>query len=311
MRVIPAHPTGADTGPGTPSNREVVSVGEGERALVPLPPEATGGTVLVPAEAVRRATGLALGAAGLALEVLRALLERSDPAGSAGREVHAGGAVAAPPGPPGTLRLLPGAALGLGLQAQRRSLDAAATLAARIAPPLRAVTRPAVAVARAPLAAAWRRLDLDGWAARGLAEQRRNRQMAAEAARALLRQLAAAVLAEVDVDAVVARADLDRIVERIDVDAIAARLDIDAVVARVDLPGLTEQVLDEVDIDEIIRQSSGTMAAETVDALREQGMHADHLVNRIVDRVLRRKDERHTDLTGAEPSGGSHEAAAP
>jgi hypothetical protein len=296
----------------------VVSVGEGERALVPLPPEATGGTVLVPSEALRRATGLALGAAGLALEVLRALLERSDPDGPAGREGRAAGAVEAPSGPPGTLRLLPGAALGLGLQAQRRSLDAAATLAARIAPPLRAVTRPAAAVARAPLAAAWRRLDLDGWAARGLAEQRRNQQMAAEAVRALLGELAAAVIAEVDVDAVVARADLDRIVdrldmdriaERIDVDAIAARLDIDAVVARVDLPGLTEQVLDEVDIDEIIRQSSGTMAAETVDALREQGMRADHLVNRIVDRILRRKDERHTDLTGGEPAGGPYEAA--
>jgi hypothetical protein len=296
----------------------VVSVGESERALVPLPPEATGGTVPVPSEALRRATGLALGAAGLALEVLRALLERSEPAGPAAREVHAGGAVAAPSAPPGKLRLLPGAALGLGLEAQRRSLDAAATLAARIAPPLRAVTRPAVAVARAPLAVAWRRLDLDGWAARGLAEQRRNQQMAAEAARALLRQLAAAVLAEVDVDGVVARADLDRVVDRldldriakrIDVDAIAARLDIDAVVARVDLPGLTEQVLDEVDIDEIIRQSSGTMAAETVDALREQGMRADHLVNRIVDRVLRRQDERHTDLNGAEPAGGPHEAA--
>jgi hypothetical protein len=290
-------------------------VGEGERALVPLPPEATGATVLAPSEALRRATVLALGAAGLALEVLRALLERSD---LAGREARAGAAVSAPSGPPGALRLLPGAALGLGLEAQRRSLDAAATLAAWIAPPLRAVTRPPVAVARAPLAAAWRRLDLDGWAARGLSEQRRNRQMAAEATRALLRELAAAVLAEVDVDAVVARADLDRIVdrldldriaERIDVDAIAARVDIDAVVARVDLPGLTEQVLDEVDIDEIIRQSSGTMAAETVDALREQGMRADHLVNRLVDRALRRKDGRHTDLPGAEPAGGPHEAA--
>jgi hypothetical protein len=267
-----------------------------ERALVPLPPEATGGTALVPSAALRRATGLALGAAGLALEVLRVLLERS------GRDAHAGGtAAAATSGPPGTLRLLPGAALGLGLEAQRRSLDAAATLATWIAPPLRAVTRPAVAVAQAPLAAVRRRLDLDGWAARGFAEQRRNRQMAVEAARALLRDLAAAVLDEVDVDRVVARADLDRVVERIDVNAIAARLDIDAVVARVDLPGLTEQVLDEVDIDEIIRQSSGTMAAETVDALREQGMRADHLVNRIVDRVLRRKDERHTDPIGTEP----------
>jgi hypothetical protein len=81
-------------------------------------------------------------------------------------------------------------------------------------------------------------------------------------------------------------------------------VDIATIVSRVDLPGLTEQVMDEVDVGEIIRESSGTMAAETVDALRDQGMRADHLVNRIVDRVLGRKDERHTDLAGAEPAGG-------
>jgi hypothetical protein len=280
----------------------VVSVGDGEeRALVRLPPEAPGGTALLPAEALRRATGLALGAAGLALEVLRVLLERSGPAGPADPRVRdAGAGVATPPGPPGTLRRLPAAALGLGLEAQRRSLDAAAAVGGRIPRPLRAMTRPAVAVARAPLVAAWRRLDLDGWAARGLAEQRRNQQAAAEAARALLRELTAVVLAEVD---------LDRITERIDVDAIVARVDVGAIVSRVDLPGLTEQVMDEVDVGEIIRESSGTMAAESVDALRDQGMRADHLVNRIVDRVLRRKDERRTDLAGAEPAGGPHDGA--
>jgi hypothetical protein len=156
------------------------------------------------------------------------------------------------------------------------------------------VARPAVAVARAPLVAVWRRLDLDGWAARGLAEQRRNRQLAAATARDLVGAIAAAVLDQVDVDTVVARVDLDRIVDRLDLDAIAARIDVDAVVARVDLAGLTEQVMDEVDLGEIIRESSGTMATETVDALRVQGMRADRLLSRIVDRVLQRKDERDT-----------------
>jgi hypothetical protein len=108
---------------------------------------------------------------------------------------------------------------------------------------------------------------------------------------------------------VLAEVDLDRITERIDVDAIVARVDVGAIVSRVDLPGLTEQVMDEVDVGEIIRESSGTMAAESVDALRDQGMRADHLVNRIVDRVLRRKDERRTDLAGAEPAGGPHDGA--
>jgi hypothetical protein len=287
----------------------VVSVGDGERALVRLAPQASGGSALVPTEALRRATGLALGAAGLALEVLRVLLERSGPAAPAGPEVRAGGARATPPGPPGMLRQLPAAALGLGLEAQRRSLHAAATFGDRIPPPVRAMTRPAVAIARAPLAAAWRRFDLDGWAARGRAEQRRNQHAAAETARALVRELTAAVLAEVDLDQITERIDVDAIVSRVDIDAIVARVDIGAIVSRVDLPGLTEQVMDEVDVGEIIRESSGTMAAETVDALRDQGMRADHLVNRIVDRVLGRKDERHTDLAGAEPAGGPHQGA--
>jgi hypothetical protein len=269
-----------------------VSVGEDGRALVPLPRGVDGGGRLEPAEALDRATRIALGAAGLALAVLRALLERPQPAG---QEVRVAGAtVTAVPRPAGMLRLLPAAALGLGLEAQRRSLDAAVALGARLAPPLSAAARPAAALAGRPLAVAWRRLDLDGWAARGLAEQRRNQQTAAEAASQLVGAIVAAVLDEVDLDGVVARVDLDAIAARIDLDAIAARIDLNAIVSRLDLAGLTEQVIDEVDLGEIIRESSGTMATETVDALRVQGMRADHLLSRLVDRVLLRKEERYT-----------------
>lgn len=299
------------------ATRGVVLVAESERALVPLP---SGGVKLTPADVLGRATRLALGAAGLTLAVLEALLERSGSA-DPGVRIHAGG-TAAPPGPPGTLSLLSHAAVGLGLEAQRRALDAGAALGERLSPPLRVVARPAVVVARGPLVAVWRRLDLDGWAARGLAEQRRNRLAAEVTARALVAAIAAAVLEQVDLDAVVARVDLDQIVERldldavvarmdlnaiverldldriagrIDVDAIAARIDVGAVVARVDLAGLTEQVMDEVDLGEVIRESSGTMATETVDALRVQGMRADRLLSGLVDRILLRKGERHTD----------------
>jgi len=268
------------------------SVGEDGRALVPLPRGVDGGGRLEPAEALDRATRIALGAAGLALAVLRALLERPQPAGQDVRV--AGATVTAVPRPAGMLRLLPAAALGLGLEAQRRSLDAAVALGARLAPPLSAAARPAAALAGRPLAVAWRRLDLDGWAARGLAEQRRNQQAAAEAASQLVGAIVAAVLDEVDLDGVVARVDLDAIAARIDLDAIAARIDLNAIVSRLDLAGLTEQVIDEVDLGELIRESSGSMASETVDALRVQGMRADHFVSRLVDRVLLRKGERHT-----------------
>ena len=41
-------------------------------------------------------------------------------------------------------------------------------------------------------------------------------------------------------------------------------------------------------------EASGTMATETVDALRVQGMRADRLLGRVVDRLLQRKDTRDT-----------------
>jgi hypothetical protein len=236
-------------------------------------------------------------------------------------------------------RLLAAAAFGLAVEAQRRSLGAAAAVADRVGWPLRALARPAVAVTRGSVAVARHHLDLDGWAARGLAEQRRAWEAAARAVRALLAALVAAVLDQIDLDQVMARVDLDQvvaridldqiagridlgelvdrvdidaianridldaivqridldaIVARIDLDAIVARVDIDAILSRVDLPGLTEQVIDEVDLGEIIRESSSTMASETVDALRVQGMRVDGLVSRIVDRILQREGQRET-----------------
>ena len=227
-------------------------------------------------------------------------------------------------------RLLAAAAFGLAVETQRRSMHAAAAAAARFGSPLRALARPAVAFARGSVAVARHHLDLDGWAARGVAEQRRAQEVATRAISTLIGALTAAVLDEIDLDQVVARIDLDRIVDRInlnqiaaridldeivdriDVEAIAARIDLDAIVARidldaivnrvdidailarVDLPGITEQVIDEVDLGEIIRESSSTMASETVDALRVQGMHVDGLVSRIVDRILSREGQRQT-----------------
>jgi hypothetical protein len=231
------------------------------------------------------------------------------------------GVAKAPDGPIDMPRLLAAAAFGLAVEAQRRSLDAAVAVVTRFGSPLRILGRPAVGFARGSVAVARHHLDLDGWAARGLAEQRRAQEVATRAVRALTAALVAAVLEEVDLDRVVARVDLnqvvaqvdlnqiasridlDEVVDRIDIDAIAsridldaivARVDIDAILARVDLAALTEQVIDEVDLGEIIRESSSTMASETVDALRVQGMRVDGLVSQIVDRILLRQGQRQT-----------------
>lgn len=96
------------------------------------------------------------------------------------------------------------------------------------------------------------------------------------------------VAARLDVDAVAGRIDLDRIAARVDVDRIAARLDIDGVIARVDLVTLTRAVLEEIDLGRIVRETSGGMADETVDALRLRSARADRIVNRVADRLLHR-----------------------
>ena len=124
-----------------------------------------------------------------------------------------------------------------------------------------------------------------------------------------------------DVEAVVARVDLDKIAEQIDIEKILDRLDltttvttrvdlkriIDEVLASMDLPALVEEVMDEIDLPEIIRGSTGTMASDTVQTVRMQGVSADELVNRTVDRILlRRKHARTTPgaTPGAAPGAG-------
>ena len=240
----------------------------------------------------------------------------------------AGAAVRPPDCPADLPRLLAAAALGLAVEAQRRSLGTATAVATRVGSPLRILARPALALAQGSMAVARHHLDLDRWAARGLAEQQRAREAAARAIRGVIAALAAAVLDEVDLDQVVARVDLDRILDRvdpneiaaridldelvdsvdidaiakrIDLDAVVARVDIDAILARVDLPALTEEVIDEVDLGEIIRESSSTMATETVDALRVQGMRVDGLVSRVIDRLLLREGQRQTGPLDRQP----------
>jgi hypothetical protein len=127
----------------------------------------------------------------------------------------------------------------------------------------------------------------------------------------------AAVVDRVDVDAVVGRADFDAILDRVDVDAVARRLDLEAVLdrpeltaailrhldldalveailAHVDLVALAEEIIDGVDLPEIIRDSTGAMASDTVRGARMQGIAADEAVGRAVDRLLLRRGRRTT-----------------
>ncbi len=133
--------------------------------------------------------------------------------------------------------------------------------------------------------------------------------------RAVARVDVEAVVDRVDLDDAVSRVDVEAIVARVDVDAVAQRLDLDAVVARldltelvlqrvdlaavaeavlatIDLPGIASQVIDEIDLPGIIRESSGSMASDTVRSARMQGIAADQAVGRAVDRLLLRRAPR-------------------
>jgi hypothetical protein len=121
-----------------------------------------------------------------------------------------------------------------------------------------------------------------------------------------------AVVASVDLNRAVEGVDLMRVVDRIDLDAVAARLDVDAVAARldvqsvidrVDMVAIAENLINELDLPEIIRVSSGAMATETVDEIRIRSMDADRLLTRIVDRVLSRTRAETTSTPPDEDAG--------
>lgn len=103
------------------------------------------------------------------------------------------------------------------------------------------------------------------------------------------------VIDRVDVDSVADRLDLDRAVKRLDLNAVIAMADIDSVVSRVDLEailarldmvGIVRNVLDQLDLPEIIRQSSGSIASGGVRGVRVRSLEADQKVSRTVDRLL-------------------------
>jgi hypothetical protein len=338
-------------------------------------PGATSPADLLPTDTVRSALRLALGVTGLALMALQEVLDQSvRPAW--GPPSQLGVQHTAVPPATQTLQRVATAAVGLGIETQRRCLNIASIVGGPVVTTMSAVIE--AVSARGPGASIARRLGRIS--EQGLAEQRRNQEIALSSGQAVVRAVVAAVLDEVDIDAAVARVDLDAAVARVDLDAavarvdldaaiarvdfdaiidrldidaiaarldldaiaarldvdavvdrvdlrrltndviemvdvdavaarldldaVAARLDVDAVVERVDLARITQQVLDEVDVGLIVRESSGAMAAETVDAVRIQGMRADRFLSRIVDRVLQRTDGRDTDppvFPGAAP----------
>jgi hypothetical protein len=104
-----------------------------------------------------------------------------------------------------------------------------------------------------------------------------------------------------DIEAIVDRVPIDELAARVDVDALAARLDLDAQIRRLDLTGIARQVIDDIDLPEVIRESSADLSTETVDALRFRGMQADR---RLSD-WRRRHARQGRDEMSTPPSAGA------
>ncbi|SOD74817.1 hypothetical protein SAMN05892883_4009 [Jatrophihabitans sp. GAS493] len=102
------------------------------------------------------------------------------------------------------------------------------------------------------------------------------------------------VIDRVDIDEIVASVDIAPVIARVDIDGIAAKIDLDAIIGRVDILGIAQDVIDGVDLPEIIRDSTGAVASETVVGVRMRGIEADERVNRIVDRLMLRRNGRNS-----------------
>jgi hypothetical protein len=128
-------------------------------------------------------------------------------------------------------------------------------------------------------------LDLDHVVAQVLEATDLDAAVAKIVERTDLESAISAGMESVDITAVVLEhLDVPRLV-----DAIMARIDTTKLVLdNVDIVTLAEAVIDGVDLPRIVRESSGSIASETVDTVRLQGMDADRAVARLVDRLLGR-----------------------
>ena len=155
----------------------------------------------------------------------------------------------------GPLALLPGAVLGLAIEAERRAATVVDAVADRTAGVGRRAAQPAI-VQRAlrPVEdALWH------WNEVARREQTRNQAQAAALIPVIVQQVTENVIAQID---------FVRVVEQIPIDEIAGAIDVEAIVQRIDLGG-------------VIRESTMGLTTEAVDAVRSRGIDLDGALARV------------------------------
>jgi len=112
-----------------------------------------------------------------------------------------------------------------------------------------------------------------------------------------LEPLIAAVL-----DVVVDLLPIEAILARVDVDALVRRVDVNALVARVDVAGLVTSVLENIELGDLIADSTTNIATNARDTARVQAIRVDGGLANLVDRILRRRRTRDLVVAGYLPS---------
>lgn len=95
------------------------------------------------------------------------------------------------------------------------------------------------------------------------------------------------------VDAVLDQMDLTELVEqRVDIDALVATVNLEPIIDRLPIVEIAEYVIEQTDLPAIIRQSTGGIAADAVDAVRLRSYATDIATARIIDRLLPRRGRK-------------------
>lgn len=105
------------------------------------------------------------------------------------------------------------------------------------------------------------------------------------------------VISRVDLRAIVESAldqlDLTEIVvQRVDVNRIVAEANIDDVIDRVPMVQIADYIIEEIDLPQIIRESTGGIAMDAFTTTRYSAARTDEFVSKIVDTLLLRRKGR-------------------
>jgi hypothetical protein len=117
--------------------------------------------------------------------------------------------------------------------------------------------------------------------------------------------LTSMVAERVDLNAIISDVDVDRVVDQIDIPEVASHVDVNAILEQIDIAGIVRYVMEQVDLPEIIRSSTGSITSESVRGMRMQSIAADERLGWIVDKALLRRRPRRTGTPDADGNAGS------